>query len=93
MWRLFGIASVLVVVVSLAATVPSGDRTEIVLSLWGVLMVVGLGAALTWAIITPPPDNLGSATGPRGGFIDVGGWGGDGGGFGDGGGCGGGDGC
>jgi hypothetical protein len=86
-WRVFGALSGLALLASLMTTIPSGDRTTIVLSLWGVLLAIGIAAALTYAIITPMPDSLSS--GPRGGFVDAGGSGGAG--FGDGG-CGAGDG-
>lgn len=81
--------ALIVVIASLVATVPSGDRTTITLALWGDLVVITLGAAVTYAIVSPMPDGMSSFAGSRGGFIDGGGAGG---GF-DGGGGGGGDGC
>ena len=89
-WRVFGAASVVLVIVSLAATVPTGDRTTIVLTLWCDLVAIVVAAAVANALVTPAPEAryLTSASGGAsgyGGFSGGGGGGscGDGGGGGD----------
>ena len=73
-WRWYGAASVLVVVASLVATVPSGDRLTIVLTLWCDLVAIVVAAAVTNAVVTPSPGRDGSepfgSPGHGGGYLD-----------------------
>jgi hypothetical protein len=89
-WQVFGAVAALAMLVSLVATVPSGDRTTIVLAVWCWLVGTAVTAAFVDALVNPLPfEARGRTNRMRGGFAETGGAGGD---FG-GGDCGGGGDC
>ncbi|GAA5134682.1 hypothetical protein GCM10023339_71560 [Alloalcanivorax gelatiniphagus] len=83
-WTIFGVVSTLALAAAVVETLRTSTATQAGLVLMGGLIVVGIGAALMHAIVSPYPE----AT--RGRYMGAGFYGGDGGGGFDGGGGGGG---
>ncbi|PKH40982.1 hypothetical protein SAMN05192575_111116 [Nocardioides alpinus] len=84
-WAIFGSTCVLALGAAVVAALNAGGPASVGLTFLGGAIVVGLAAALMYAIASPQPDSLSPFAGSRGGWGD-----GSGGGFGDGGGGGGG---
>ncbi|RYC03311.1 hypothetical protein [Nocardioides zhouii] len=70
-WKLYALASVVVVAASLLVTVPSGDRTIILLTLSCDLVFLVVATAVTYALVAPQPHRESEAYGApgRGGHI------------------------